>query len=117
KSGGGWWFFSASYFGRGYLTKGTTSMFRSDNKLAQFAIALILTGVSITAGAADPSRSFRFDIQNQPLAQALRNFGHVSGQEVVFKDELVRNVKSVTLRGEYTAAAALDRLLEGTGLV
>src|SRR5262245_5644243 len=61
-------------------------------------------------------RSFHFAIANQSLSQALRNFGHISGQEVIFTEDMVAGL-AASLEGDYTAQAALDRLLAGTDLV
>src|SRR3954471_18302305 len=73
-------------------------------------------GVIGTAVAQSADRSFHFDIANQSLSQALRSFAHVCGQEVVFTEEMVIG-QAISLKGEYTAQAALDRLLQGTDLV
>jgi len=73
-------------------------------------------GVIGTAVAQSADRSFHFDIANQSLSQALRSFAHVCGQEVVFTEEMVAG-QAISLKGEYTAQAALDRLLQGTDLV
>src|SRR3954454_23198172 len=73
-------------------------------------------GVLGTAVAQSADRSFHFDIANQSLSQALRNFAHVCRQEVVFTEDMVAG-QAISLRGDYTAQAALDRLLQGTDLV
>src|SRR3954471_3565428 len=73
-------------------------------------------GVIGTAVAQTADRSFHFDIANQSLSQALRSFAHVCGQEVVFTEEVVAG-QAISLKGEYTAQAALDRLLQGTDLL
>jgi iron complex outermembrane receptor protein len=69
-----------------------------------------------TAVAQAQDRSFHFDIGTQSLSQALRNFAHVCGQEVVFTEDVVAG-QATSLRGEYTVQGALDRLLQGTNLV
>ncbi len=73
-------------------------------------------GVLGSAVAQTADRSFHFDIANQSLSQALRNFAHVCGQEVVFTEDMVAG-QATSLEGEYTAQAALERLLQGTDLV
>jgi hypothetical protein len=50
------------------------------------------------------------------LSQALRQFAHVCGQEVVFTEDMVAG-QATSLKGEYTVQGALDRLLQGTDLV
>src|ERR1700737_3415464 len=73
-------------------------------------------GVLGTAVAQSQDRSFHFDITAQSLSQALRNFAHTCGQEVVFTEDVVAG-QATSLKGEYTVQAALDRLLQGTNLV
>src|SRR5580704_11713144 len=73
-------------------------------------------GVLGTAVAQSQDRSFHFDIATQSLSQALRNFAHVCGQEVVFTEDVVAG-QATSLKGEYTVQGALDRLLQGTNLV
>src|SRR6202011_5627366 len=73
-------------------------------------------GMLGTAVAQSQDRSFHFDIATQSLSQALRNFAHTCGQEVVFTEDVVAG-QATSLKGEYTVQAALDRLLQGTNLV
>ena len=82
------------------------------------ALALVFTlALSFPAAGADSSRrSFSFDIAPEPLAQALRTYGQVSGQAIIFTDDLVEGIRSPALKGVYTPEAALARLLKGTGL-
>ena len=73
-------------------------------------------GVLGTAVAQTQDRSFHFDMATQSLSQALRNFAHICGQEVVFTEEVVAG-QATSLKGEYTVQGALERLLQGTNLV
>jgi len=68
-----------------------------------------------TAALAQP-RTFHFDIPGTTLSQALREFGRVSGQEIIFTEDLVAGMTVAALRGDFTADRALERLLKGTGL-
>jgi iron complex outermembrane receptor protein len=79
------------------------------------ALACLSFGVA-SAGAESPPRSLRFDITSQSLAQALRTYGQICGQEIIFTRDLVDGITASPLKGEYTAQAALERLLEGTSL-
>jgi iron complex outermembrane recepter protein len=83
-----------------------------------FALGFILNlALSFpVAGADSLHRSFSFDIAPEPLAQALRTYGQVSGQAIIFTDDLVEGMTSPPLKGLYTPEAALARLLKGTGL-
>jgi TonB-dependent receptor len=78
--------------------------------------AVCAVGVLSTAAGAQSQRSFHFEIANESLSQALRNFAHVCGQEVVFTEDLVSG-QAISLNGDYTVQDALDRLLRGTDLV
>src|SRR5579862_5001398 len=79
-------------------------------------VAACVAGILGTGVAHAQDRSFHFEIANQSLSQALRNFAHVCGQEVVFTEDMVAG-QAISLKGEYTAQAALERLLQGTDLV
>lgn len=79
-------------------------------------VAVCVAGILSTTAARAQDRSYHFDIANESLSQALRNFAHVCGQEVVFTEDIVAG-QAISLRGDYTVQAALDRLLQGTDLV
>ena len=79
-------------------------------------VAACVAGILGTGVAHAQDRSFHFEIANESLSQALRNFAHVCGQEVVFTEDIVAG-QATSLKGDYTAQAALDRMLRGTGLV
>jgi len=56
---------------------------------------------------------------NLPAADAvasLKDFSEQSGEQIVYPVEQVRGVKTNAVRGEFTARAALDRMLDHTGL-
>ncbi|HEY0594950.1 TonB-dependent receptor [Sphingopyxis sp.] len=57
-----------------------------------------------------------FDIPAQDLGSALRQFGKVTGRQIIFSEELVRGHRSVAVRGRHEADEALRRLLAGSGL-
>ncbi|MEP7244761.1 MAG: TonB-dependent receptor [Gammaproteobacteria bacterium] len=80
-------------------------------------LALACLSIGVANVRAEPSpRSLRFDITSQSLAQALRSYGQISGQEIIFTQDLVDGKTVAALKGDYTAQAALERLLERTGL-
>jgi outer membrane receptor protein involved in Fe transport len=82
---------------------------------------LCALGVAMTSAptlAADAKdASYRFDIADQTLAEALRSYAQVSGQQIIFIESALDGSKHVSLQGNFTASDALDKLLEGTGLV
>ena len=89
-----------------------TQRVRNASGLVAACVASIL-GTGVARGQ---DRSYHFDIANESLSQALRNFAHVCGQEVVFTEDIVAG-QAISLRGDYTVQGALDRLLQGTNLV
>ncbi len=56
------------------------------------------------------------DIPAQPLASALRAFGVETDSQVMFSKELVEGRTNRAVKGNYSAAEALDELLKGTNL-
>ena len=89
-----------------------TRRVRNASGLVAACVASILgTGV-----AHSQDRSYHFEIVDESLSQALRNFAHVCGQEVVFTEDIVAG-QAISLKGDYTVQGALDRLLQGTDLI
>lgn len=71
------------------------------------------------AGAQEPQQrqeSIRFDIPAGSLESALVKFSNVSGMTVSFTPDMVSGLESSGLRGGYTPAEGLNRLLAGSGL-
>ncbi|WP_052516712.1 TonB-dependent receptor [Brevundimonas abyssalis] len=86
--------------------------------LCSTALALGLAfGIPAPAAAASQERTASYDIQNQSLGVALREFGRLSGVQIIFSEDLVRGRTAPALRGDFAASEALDRLLAGSGLV
>lgn len=63
-----------------------------------------------------PDAAYRFDIPAQPLSQALNQLAVRSDREILFSPALTRGKRSPPLGGVFTAEAALERLLAGSGL-
>jgi iron complex outermembrane recepter protein len=84
--------------------------------LGSSALAVILSGTLLISTATAQARTFHFDIPEKTLSQALRDFGRVAGQEIVFTEDLVAGLNSAPLRGDFTADGALELLLRGTRL-
>jgi iron complex outermembrane recepter protein len=83
------------------------------------ALALLFATLACgSAHAAGPAeRTFHFDIPAEALSQALRAFGQTAGEQIIFTQDLVAGLNFNGLRGDFSSAAALKRLLDGTGLV
>lgn len=84
--------------------------------LRYLALALLCGAVLSTVLAADETRK-TYDIPAGDAVAALRQFAAASGRETLFAAESVRGVKTAAVKGEFTARAALEALLAGTGLV
>lgn len=70
------------------------------------------------AQAAGASRQavLAFDIPAQPLDAALARFGAATGIQVIYDSDISGALRSSSVAGRLTAAAALSRLLRSTGL-
>jgi iron complex outermembrane recepter protein len=85
--------------------------------LQRLCVSLTLA-LSCSRAFADPAvRSYHFDIAAETLSQALRSYGQVSRQQIIFARDLVEGKTVAGLKGDYTAEEALEHLLQGTGLV
>lgn len=83
--------------------------------------------LSVVPGPAEPARGrpvsdeaaplFVFDIPAQPLGAALNRYADTTGRPVLVPSETLGRRVSATVRGRHTAAAALQILLDGSGLV
>ena len=89
------------------------------NALALSA-CLLMTFIRPAAGAAGndagTQATVRFDLPAQPLDAALVAFGEVTGYSVLVSSELAAGRTAAPVRGDYTPAEALQRLLAGTQL-
>lgn len=83
---------------------------------------LVLAGISATASgareAAGPPASGEqgYDIPAQPLTGALASFARTSGVDIFYETTQGTGKTSTSVRGRFSAQAALHRLLSGTGL-
>jgi outer membrane receptor protein involved in Fe transport len=85
-------------------------------RLALAVCALFNSAPALAQGQSADAR-IRFDQPAQPLAAALRSFARTAGEQVAFDGEALARRTAPALRGAMTRAAALERLLRGTGLV
>jgi iron complex outermembrane recepter protein len=83
------------------------------------ALALLIGMlVVIPTRAADTAdKTYHFDIPAEALSQALRTFGQTAGKQIIFTEDLVSGLPFSGLHGDFSAEVALQRLLQGTGLV
>ena len=81
---------------------------RSDNRVWPFVVAFV---ASVSHAA---PRSF--EIEPQGLLSGLREFGLQSGEQIVFRSEVIGEQRTQGVRGVYEPSEALRKLLSGTGL-
>ncbi len=72
--------------------------------------------LSLAAQAAEPAKK-NYDLPAGDAGARLKQFSETSGRETLFAAEAVRGVRTAAIKGEYTPREALDRMLDGTGLV
>jgi iron complex outermembrane recepter protein len=75
-----------------------------------------LLGSGSTAPAQGPEPTYQFNLRAQGVGGALRIFGEVTHQQIIFAEATVKGRQSGAVVGSFTAAQALERLLAGTGL-
>jgi iron complex outermembrane receptor protein len=91
------------------------------------ALASLLMGTAATAlaqtaaaqsdaGQQQSAQTYAFDMQAQPLPDALNTFSSVTGWEVGYPADLAIGAQAPAVSGSYTPEQALSRLLAGTGL-
>jgi len=79
-------------------------------------VAIDVVGSITSAHAQDTSERKNFDVPAQSAASALNAFAEQADITLVFSQDLVAGIATRPLEGIYTTTAALQTLLEGTGL-
>jgi hypothetical protein len=80
-------------------------------------LALVAVGSLLAGMAMAQSESFHFDIGTQSMSAALREYARISGQQIIFTEDVVAGIEAAPLMGDFTAVGALSRLLAGTDLI
>src|SRR3984957_920646 len=85
----------------------------------KFRHALLWCSVSVAAlvSGQAPAQTYSFDIPAESLSASLHEYARVSGQQIIFTNDLVAGYTSRPLHGTYDPSEALSQLLSGTGLV
>ncbi|MDB6114383.1 MAG: TonB-dependent receptor, partial [Lacunisphaera sp.] len=78
--------------------------------------AFSILALTIATSAAEAPRK-NFNLPAADAVTALKKFSEQSGEQIVYPVEQVRDVTTNAVQGEYTARAALDKMLAGTDLV
>ncbi|HUJ02733.1 MAG TPA: TonB-dependent receptor, partial [Rhizomicrobium sp.] len=82
----------------------------------RYLTAALIAGASVI-GFAGAAQADRFDIPGGDLKAALDAYTNQTGVELVVAGEAVKGVRTNGAKGEFTAYAALSRILAGTGFV
>jgi hypothetical protein len=83
--------------------------------VSSLAACSLACAVATAHGAETTSRSY--DIPRGGAVETLRRFAEISGRQVVYLTDAVRQVTTNPVRGEFTAREALAHLIANTGLV
>jgi outer membrane receptor protein involved in Fe transport len=89
---------------------------KSNNCLVRMAVLHALACALLAApgkASADPAR---FDIAAQPLPTALKNFAAQAKMQLLYRYDIVSRKSASPVSGQLERHAALDLLLQGTGL-
>ena len=76
------------------------------------SLCVVLCGLPALA----QGQTYTFDIPQQSLSASLRDYARVSGQQIIFTNDLVAGYTGKALHGSYSPGEALSQLLAGTGL-
>lgn len=80
------------------------------------AIACCLLALPAVISAAETSDKKTFDIPASDAAAALKRFSAQSGTQVIYPERELEGTRTKALKGAFTPAEALDRLLAGSNL-
>ena len=84
--------------------------------VASIALATMATLVSQAPAMAQAAATAQYDIPAQELETSLNEVGRISGRQIIIATAVVGNRRVQALRGEFTADAAVEHLLAGSGI-
>lgn len=85
-------------------------------RTAVLTLALAVTLAAATAPAVAQQQRYRIEQPAQPLADALLGIARQTGASVLVDAALLQGLRAKPVSGELTAAEAIDRALQGSGL-
>jgi TonB-dependent receptor len=92
---------------------------KSNNRLVRLAVLQALTcasGLMLAAPGSASADPARFDIAAQPLPNALKNFAAQAKMQLLYRYNVVSHATATPVTGQLEKHAALEQLLQGTGL-
>src|SRR3569623_1265389 len=84
--------------------------------LRTVSVGSLYVALCSTPTFAQDAKRYSFDLPQQPLSESLKEYARVSGQQIIFTEDLVWGTQGRPLHGSFPAVEALTRLLQGTGL-
>ena len=92
---------------------------KSNNRLVRLAVLQALTcasGLMLAAPGSASADPARFDITAEPLPNALKHFAAQAKMQLLYRYDVVSHATATPVTGQLEKHAALERLLQGTGL-
>jgi TonB-dependent receptor len=92
---------------------------KSNNRLVRLAVLQALTcasGLMLAAPGSASADPARFDITAEPLPNALKHFAAQAKMQLLYRHDVVSHATATPVTGQLEKHAALERLLQGTGL-
>jgi iron complex outermembrane receptor protein/outer membrane receptor for ferric coprogen and ferric-rhodotorulic acid len=86
----------------------------SPRLLALWSVGVVACPGTISAAETEAKKAF--NIPAGAAAYALKQFSIQSGSQVIFPEDAIEGAKTKALKGAFTPAEAMDRLLAGTNL-
>ena len=84
--------------------------------LLTFCAALIVALSAAAPAQAQSQATYKFDLPEQPMADALRAIARQTGANVLFESKDLKGVRAPALQAQLTTQEAIQRILEGTKL-
>ena len=97
------------------LPRDPTVIWRLSLSLVRSLVFSITIAASAANGAVAPKKAF--DIPAGAAEKTLKKFSEQSGMEVLVPTTTVKDIRTLSVRGEMTSREALNRMLNGTGLI
>src|ERR1700759_2830214 len=92
---------------------------KSNNRLVRLAVLQALTcasGLMLAAPGSASADPARFDISAEPLPNPLKSFAAQAKMQLLYRNDVVSHATATSVTGQLEKHAALERLLQGTGL-
>src|ERR1700723_2168513 len=93
---------------------------KSNNNLVRLAVLQALTcasGLMLAAPGSASADPARFDISAEPLPNALKHFAAQAKMQLLYRYDVVSHATAAPVAGHLEKHAALERMLQGAGLV